>query len=320
MFDSNGGSRLRKFGHEFVLLSIAAIWGFNYTIGKYGVAELSPVVFNTLRFLAAAPLLLLMTYLTEGTLAVGKRHLPRLAAVGLVGITLYQSCFMLSVQYAPAAKSSLLIAASPVFSSVFSLLFGKERWSWKMQLGSLVALSGTALVLFGGGDAGGSYPHETLGIVAGLLASVSWGLYPVLTAPLLESYSAVRITAWSSAIGAIPLLLISFAQGFAGASWKLSASAWFSLLYSVFLVTIFGLIFWYRTVGRVGPSKVMLYMYLIPIFAVLFAFVANGEPLHPAQAAGCLVAFVGIALSNGLIRGIRKGRRPSRDPGAETPL
>lgn len=311
---------MKKFGHEFVLMSVAAIWGFNYTIGKYGVAELSPVVFNTVRFLAAAPLLLLMTYLAEGTLAVGKHHIPRLAAIGLVGITLYQSFFMLSVQYAPAAKSSLLIAASPVFSSLFALLFGKERWSWKMQLGSLVALSGTVLVLFGGSDAGGTYPHETLGIVAGLLASISWGLYPVLTAPLLEYYSAVRITAWSSAIGAIPLLLISFAQGFEGVSWKLPASVWFSLLYSVFLVTIFGLIFWYRNVGRVGPTKVMLYMYLIPVFAVLFAFVVNGEPLHPVQAVGCLVTFIGIAFSKGLIRGIRKGRRPSRDTGAETPL
>ncbi|MBB6693521.1 DMT family transporter [Cohnella xylanilytica] len=311
---------MRKGVQEVTLLTVAATWGLNYTIGKYGVTVLSPVAFNALRFLMAAPLLLLLTSLFERSVFVEPRHLPRMAAVGLVGITLYQSFFMLSVQYASAAKASLLIAASPVFTSLFSALFKQESWSWFRQLGSLVALAGAAIVLLGGREPAGAYPDEAIGIAAGFAASVSWGLYPVVTAPLLKSYSALRITAWSSAIGALPLIAICAWQGFSPDAWPLPMPTWGSLLYSVVLVTIFGLIFWYRNVSRVGPSRVMLYMYLIPLFAVFFAFVLNGEAISFAQVAGFFVTIGGLALSGGTWRSRRQKRSTASEEGKGAPL
>lgn len=54
---------MKQWQMEWLLISVALVWGANYTIGKYGVAYMSSIQFNSLRFLIASPVLLLITFL-----------------------------------------------------------------------------------------------------------------------------------------------------------------------------------------------------------------------------------------------------------------
>lgn len=53
---------MKRWQMEWLLVSVALVWGANYTIGKYGVAYMSSIQFNSLRFLVASPVLLLITF------------------------------------------------------------------------------------------------------------------------------------------------------------------------------------------------------------------------------------------------------------------
>jgi len=97
--------RMKKGLQEGLLIGVAAIWGFNYTIAKYAMAAIPSSAFNTARFLLSAPLLLLIAFMLEKSLAIRAQDRMRLAAVSIVGITLYQTLFMLSVKYATASCS-----------------------------------------------------------------------------------------------------------------------------------------------------------------------------------------------------------------------
>jgi drug/metabolite transporter (DMT)-like permease len=283
---------MKRWGTELLLLGVVIVWGINYTFGKYGVIEITSIEFTAIRFLIAAPLLLLITMLVERSIAIRREDYIRLLIVSIVGIVLYQTLFMETIKHISATKASLLISISPIFTAVFSVLFKQEKFSTQKLIGSFIAFAGTALVLLVV-DPSNAPKNVIMGTLIGIIASICWGLYPILANPLINKYSALRVTAWSAVIGAIPLCLFS-GTNVVITSLHLNQTTWLSLLYSIFFVTIFGLVTWYRGVKKIGATNTMVYMYLTPLSAVFFASLWADEHVYLKQIIGGLIIFIGL--------------------------
>ncbi|PEI84081.1 hypothetical protein COL91_01305 [Bacillus pseudomycoides] len=281
---------MRRWGIELLLLNVVIIWGINYTIGKYGLEEFSAVEFTALRMIAAAPLLLLLTFYIEKSLYMERRDILRLIVVSIVGIVLYQTLFMETIKYTSATNASLLISISPIFTTMFAILLKQEKFSSRKLVGSTIACGGAALVLLAGHSLAGSFYGNGIG----LITSMCWGLYPVLAGPLIKKYSALRVTAWSAVVGAIPLVILSGWHIFSMPFQIEQGMTWFALLYSIFFVTVFGLVMWYIGVQKIGASHTMVYMYITPLVAVVFAAVWAKEQISLQQIIGGCVIFLGL--------------------------
>lgn len=219
-----------------------------------------------------------------------RKDIPRLIIVSVVGIVLYQTLFMETVKYTSATNASLLISISPIFTTVFAIILKQEKFSSRKLIGSIIAFCGAALVLV----AGHSLASSFYGNGIGLITSICWGLYPVLAGPLIKKYSALRVTAWSALVGAIPLLLLSGPYVFIMPFHITHGITLFALLYSIFFVTVFGLVMWYVGVQKIGASHTMVYMYITPLVAVLFAAVWANEYVSFQQIIGGIIIFFGL--------------------------
>ena len=288
-----GEIKMKRWQMEWLLISVALVWGANYTIGKYGVAYMSSIQFNSLRFLVASPVLLVITFMLERSLRIERKDWLRLVVVGIVGTTLYQTLFMLSVKYTSATNASLLIAMSPIFTGILAVLHKQERFSMKIQVGSVLSFGGAALVLLTGHTSQSTYEYAWLGNGNGLVAAIAWGWYPILAQPLITKYSAMRVTSWSTLIGIVPLVIYCLFHASA-LTWPADLLSWGSLTYSIVFATIFGLAMWYVGISQIGSTKVMVYMYLVPLFAVIFAAMTIGERITIMQLIGGLVIFIGL--------------------------
>ena len=240
--------------------------------------------------ISAAPLMLLLTFLIEKSVYMERKDIPRLIIVSVVGIVLYQTLFMETVKYTSATNASLLISISPIFTTVFAIFLKQEKFSSRKLIGSIIAFGGAALVLV----AGHSLASSFYGNGIGLITSICWGLYPVLAGPLIKKYSALRVTAWSALVGAIPLLLLSGPHVFTMPFHITHGMTLFALLYSIFFVTVFGLVMWYVGVQKIGASHTMVYMYITPLVAVLFAAVWADEYVSFQQIIGGIIIFFGL--------------------------
>lgn len=285
-----GEIRMRRWGIEVLIFSVVVIWGINYTIAKYGLLEFTAIEFTALRMMAAAPLLLLLTFYIEKSLYIERRDIPRLIIVSVVGIILYQTLFMETVKYTSATNASLLISISPIFTTLFTISLKQENFSIRKFIGSIIACAGTVLVL----RAGHSFASSFYGNGIGVITSICWGLYPVLAGPLIKKYTALRVTAWSAVVGAIPLCLLSGWHVFLLPFQIEKGMTWFALLYSIFFVTVFGLVMWYIGVQKIGASHTMVYMYITPLVAVLFAALWAKEHISMQQIIGGCIIFFGL--------------------------
>lgn len=108
--------------------------GANYTIGKYGVAYMSSIQFNSLRFLVASPVLLLITFIMERSLRIERKDWLRLVAVGIVGTAMYQTMFMLSVKYTSNERLIINCDVTYIYRDISSIAqtrtFFDESTNW----------------------------------------------------------------------------------------------------------------------------------------------------------------------------------------------
>ncbi|TGE37495.1 DMT family transporter [Desulfosporosinus fructosivorans] len=281
---------------EWVLWGVVLVWGANYTVGKWGMVGFDPLTFNVVRFIGATPLLFLLLYVLEKNLRIQLKDCWELAMLGLIGITIYQTLFMASVKYATATNASLMLAISPVFTAIFAYLAGQERLGPKGRLGSALSLVGVVFVLLFGTNKLALGWDVLRGDLIAILASSVWGLYPVLAKRMLSKYSALKTMTYASLFGTIFFLIIG-GKGVLAITWsEITFAEWGSMLYSIVLVTAFGLVVWYHAISRIGANRVMPYMYAVPVVAVITAAIILREQVHLMQGIGAVVIFLGIGM------------------------
>ena len=97
-----------------------------------------------------------------------------------------------------------------------------------------------------------------------------------------------------AALCCTPLVLIE--TGLCLEERVLGGVGWLNLRATLGMVMAMAL--WGRSIHRLGPKQTMIYLYLEPVSAVLIAAAVLGEALHPLQAVGALLTFLGVALAS----------------------
>ncbi|MCC6793183.1 MAG: DMT family transporter, partial [Thermomicrobiales bacterium] len=144
--------------------------------------------------------------------------------------------------------------------------------------------------------AGGSGGATLLGDLLSLGAAVTWMAATIWPASLLAKYGTLRTTFWmlaASVLVTLPVSLVSVADSLRDPP---SVAAWGSLVYSAFFGMFIGNALWQLAVRQLGAARTLSYLYLEPVGALALAALFLGERLGLMQAAGGLLALIGVAL------------------------
>jgi len=147
-----------------------------------------------------------------------------------------------------------------------------ERVGRRLILALVLAVTGSA-ILSAGDLSGGSGFY---GPLAAILAAFSVALFAVLAEPLVNKYGALRVAIWAGLLGTAMLLPLISAS-FISAISTLPFEGWGALLYLSLLSSVIGYSLFYTLVEKGGVSRVMIQLYLAPIFSVLGGMLLLGE-------------------------------------------
>lgn len=289
---------MSRFKIELMLILVIIFWGGNFTFSKWAMLQLSPELLTLYRFSIVFPVLLLGTYLMERSVHIHRKDWARLIFTGFVGIALYQTLFMSSIKYTSSMNASLINALAPIFTGFLAVLSGQERFTWRVQIGTILAFFGASIIILSGSQStvSATYPNHLYGDLVGILAAFAFGAYPILVTPLLLHYSSMRITAWSSGIAVLFLLLLNFPVLFSGIPLDLSKLTWAGIIYAAIPVTVYGLVAWYYGVSKIGPTSVMVYMYALPFVSACISYFSLGERIYFEQIIGGIIILIGISI------------------------
>ena len=273
--------------HIAAALLIAATWGLNFTMIRFGLDAFTPFSFAAWRFvLGALPVLVL----------------PRPAiswkALAGTGIFLFggQFVFLFYAMEAglPPGLSSVLVQLQGPLTLVLAAIALGERATKGQWAGLFVAMIGVILIAR---SVDGSASLFAVGIA--LLSALSWAAGNLFLRET-RAASVLSVTAWASLIPAPALLIVSLLHDGAAATFApiLAPSwwAWFVLLYTVVPVMWLGYLLWgtlLRTypAGKVGPVSL-----LVPCCALVFSGWLTGEAVGGLRLVGIAVVLGGVAL------------------------
>ena len=221
-----------------------------------------------------------------------------LGVLGLaaVGIFANQLAVVYAVRETGGAHVAMLMGIAPVFAAALAVALGHERLTPAHWIGVAFAFVGAGLVIEGGqGDAlaAGSLVGGALGVAT----AVTWGAYSVFVRPLMERYSAERLSALVVGSGGLMLAVVALPQA-GDQDWSApSTGQWAALGYSLVLALVLTNALWFEGIKRVGASRATLFMYVQPFAGALIALVLLDEPVTALQWAGGVVILVGVVLA-----------------------
>ena len=290
------------------LLLTAGLWGGNFAALRVLLDELRPLDVVFVRG-AGAALFFALALLLSGkpVLAMPRRDALRLALIGLIGVTILNLAVVYGQARLTAALSSLIVTSNPIHTALISRVLLGEPLGARKLAGIGLAFAGLVVVLlFGSENAAALGARELTGVGILAVAPFAWAFYTVLSKPLLAAYPSVHVAAYTTIAGAVPFFALpAVGEGMLGRIGALDARGWLAALFATLVSFVLAYILWYRALKVLTPSQTAVYVYLVPVFGLLFAWLLLGERPTPFLLLGGATILAGVVLTNSAPRGER---------------
>ncbi len=132
----------------------------------------------------------------------------RIAAMGFLGVPVYNLAFLHGLKTVPTGTAALIIALNPVFTAVLARIVLKETFGVRRALGLGLSLVGVFVVIRYGTDKAVDWPYLSSALVLSL-APLGWAFYTVIGRRLPAAADALDTTYALLFVGSLPLLVLA---------------------------------------------------------------------------------------------------------------
>jgi len=281
------------------LIFTTVFWGGTFIAGKLLSQNVDPYSAAFLRFLMASFFLIFLTIRIEGSLPKLKPDkIFIIFLLGLSGIFSYNLFFFSGLKYIQANQASLIIATSPIFITLSSILFFKESLNLSKTVGLCLSFTGALIVISNGNFFNVLNLRLEKGelLIFGCVAS--WVAYSILGKKAMNDFSPIASVCYSSIAGTILLFFPALYKGVFSNIFSYNPAEWASLFYLGFFGTALGFSWYYAGIKQIGPMKAGVFINFVPISAIILAFLILKEPLTISLIIGAILVIAGVYLSN----------------------
>lgn len=273
-----------------------AFVGTSMTANKFIVGEVPVMIAGFVRFLAASIFIVSLTMLIDKKLPkLTRRTQIILASQTFFGSFLFTVLTLYGVDMTTAMVSGIILAATPAVVAVMAWILGDRlaRIAW---IGVLFTIGGVLVVNLLGTPDGDIARRPILGAVLTFLAVVSEAAYTMFARLIAGQGSALGITSWYSIYGALMFLppAVWSLRGFDLVG--IPGSAWIAMIYMGAVPGAISVLLWFYGLRHVPASIAGAFTGLMPISAVLSAWLLLDEKIAWPHIAGMALIMLGIVM------------------------
>lgn len=274
-----------------LILLASCSFGFSGPLARATMdAGLSPEQVASARICLAAVLLLAGAAIVRpGALRLRRRDLPLLLAYGLVGVTLVQLFYFVSVSRLPVGVAMLVEYTSPVLVTLWVRYVRHSVLPRAAWLGVAMAMAGLVLVA----EVWRGAALDPVGLAAGLAAAACSACYFLLGERGVAAGDPIGLGTWGLVVGAVAMLAISRPWDIPGRLWVVSArfASWHVPVWAVLVVmavvaTVLAYLLSLAALRHLPPSVVSVVSLSEPVVATTLAWVLLGQQLAVVQMVG----------------------------------
>jgi len=292
----------RKIWAVIWLLVTVIGWGIMYPASKDAATKgIDGYYLASLRYVPGAMLVSTILFMTEGKKAFaleGKGvSLWLFGTIGFAGLNLLS---FVGISLSSAEHAAIILALMPMMSLLTSSVIERVRPSNETMLYALMAFFGIFLVITKGSIAEvvASSPRVLMGDLLLLAATACWVVYTYF-ARSLNSWSPLRVTALSSALGTCSIVMITMLLTEAGIARPPEPGIIRVCLPDIFILvaTTAVIVSWNAGIKGLGPVNGVLFVNLVPV--ITFAIGAiEGHRVTETEVVGSTITLLALVASN----------------------
>ncbi|WP_089139261.1 DMT family transporter [Vibrio rumoiensis] len=282
-----------------LLVLCTFFWGSTFPIGKNALDEVHALTLVFWRFaIAASCLTVYIKLIRSPKILLTTKQWLWVFAVSAVGVGGLNLGLFTGLAYTSATNGSLIMALSPLMTSLIASIAHRALPSKAQCFSLLVSLSGVLLVITNGNlDTliNLQINHGDKLIFSGMIA---WSLY---------TYFSQGISKW---LPVVPYTLIGMISGVVVIGsmclltpevhplkelWNSSIIGITEVVYIGLFGTVAGYLLWLDGIRQLGSATASLFFNFVPIFAMLTSFIL-GQSVTSLQLVGVAIVIAGLVL------------------------
>lgn len=276
------------------LILAAIIWGATVPIMKITLREVPIFSLIVIRMSIAGILLLPFAY---KKLHVEKGDFRNIFLAAIFGTNLNLAFFFYGLEYSQAINGSIILATTPIFTLFFAHIFLKEKLSFKLIAGALLAFIGTFTII--GIPVFNLDFKSAIGNISLLLSALAWVVHEIFAKKVLKKYHFLTVSFYTTAIGATLFFPIALLELIDNPTWfiNVSSEGILGLLYGIFFASLVAYTAWQIGLSKTTASQASFVFYLLPLFGIIFSIILLKESFSPLLILGSVIIVSGIILA-----------------------
>lgn len=280
-----------RVGYFSAVLLFCITWSSAFPGAKLAIATSPPALFQGVRFLATAAILL--SYAAWRGDLRGHVPWPQLLVLGLLNQAGYQGLAWQGMSTVSAGLTTIIASLNPILIAVIAAPLLGERLHARKIAGLLIGFAGAVYVVRHRIVAAGEDPMGVLLVIGALLSMVAGTLAFKRMAPQTTLPVAVGVQVLSA--GAV-LLVLGLLFEDAGAM-QLTLQFWLVMAWFVFAVSIGAFLLWFWLLRTGSASNASALHFLMPPLGLGMSWLVLGERASITDLLGIVPIGLGIWLA-----------------------
>jgi len=286
---------MRVLRHHFLVLLVTLLVAGSFLSSAKLSGIINPFSLTLLRFVIAAGLLMPFILLNKKYRNGIAKALPKSLVMSLF-YSIFFICMFEALNSTTALNTGTLYTLVPFITAIFSLFIFKEKISKQMLFVYLLGISGTCWVIFGGDI------HALLAFslnsgdalfMAGCIAMVCFSI----SMKLLYRGDDMVVVVFCTLLGGAFWMLLALLLFNKPLQWHLlDSDLLFHMGYLAIFTTLVSTFIIQKTTVVLGPTKVMAYIYLSPLFVAILMWMFEGKTIPSIVLPGMILSISATAL------------------------
>ena len=286
---------MRILRHHFLVLLVTLLVAGSFLSSAKLSGVINPFSLTLLRFIIAAGLLMPFILLNKKYRNGIAKALPKSLVMSLF-YSIFFICMFEALNSTTALNTGTLYTLVPFITAIFSLFIFKEKISKQMLFVYLLGISGTCWVIFGGDI------HALLAFslnsgdalfMAGCIAMVCFSI----SMKLLYRGDDMVVVVFCTLLGGAFWMLLALLLFNKPLQWHLlDSDLLFHMGYLAIFTTLVSTFIIQKTTVVLGPTKVMAYIYLSPLFVAILMWIFEGKTIPGIVLPGMILSISATAL------------------------
>jgi len=279
--------------YSYLLTLAMLLWGGGWTALKILTYNLPMDVIIFWRFFIMSLAFLPVLYFLKEPLKIDFHSMKYVLSSSVLNIAFMVSSFM-GIKYGLAGAGSVIITSlSPLITFILMAIIFRKRINKSQYIGLFLGIIAGVIILqlndlslfFNGSN---SYF---------LLCAIIWAGVTILSQRAHKHLHPVHYSFYISVIATFVAFMYAFHSNL-GAVFHQGIQFWVALLYLAILGQTLATTIFFMASGKLGSEKTSSFMFLVPIFALLSAWLVLDEPIELHIVVGGILSMFAVVFIN----------------------